>query len=80
MSIMIGIDPHRATHTAVAVDGNEQTLDEFTLGSSRVRVLGSVGRRRTARTTPARSRSRRCDPIGSPWWLPMIIPRYCVCW
>ena len=31
---MIGIDPHKATHTAVAVDDDEQVIDEFTLGSS----------------------------------------------
>ena len=35
MMIMIGIDPHKATHTAVAIDSNEQVLDEFTLRSSR---------------------------------------------
>jgi hypothetical protein len=31
---MIGIDPHKATHTAVAVDDDENVLDEFTLRSS----------------------------------------------
>jgi transposase len=31
---MIGIDPHKATHTAVAVDDDENVIDEFTLGSS----------------------------------------------
>lgn len=34
MTIMIGIDPHKATHTAVAIDDNETVLDEFTLGAS----------------------------------------------
>ena len=29
MTIMIGIDPHKATHTAVAVDENEVVLGEF---------------------------------------------------
>jgi len=28
---MIGIDPHKATHTAVAIDDNEVVLDEFRL-------------------------------------------------
>jgi len=28
---VIGIDPHKATHTAVAIDDNEQVLDEFKL-------------------------------------------------
>jgi transposase len=31
---MIGIDPHKATHTAVAVDDDENVIDELTLGSS----------------------------------------------
>lgn len=34
MTVMIGIDPHKATHTAVAVDNNEVVLDEFTLRAS----------------------------------------------
>jgi hypothetical protein len=28
---MIGIDPHKATHTAVAIDDDEVVLDEFRL-------------------------------------------------
>ncbi len=28
---MIGIDPHKATHTAVAIDDDENVIDEFTL-------------------------------------------------
>jgi hypothetical protein len=28
---MIGIDPHKATHTAVGVDHDENVIDEFTL-------------------------------------------------
>ncbi len=31
---MIGIDPHKATHTAVAIDGNEHVVDEFQLRAS----------------------------------------------
>lgn len=31
---MIGIDPHKATHTAVAVDDGEQVVGEFTLEAS----------------------------------------------
>ncbi len=34
MTIMIGIDPHKATHTAVAVDDNEAVLDELKLRAS----------------------------------------------
>ena len=35
---MIGIDPHKATHTAVAVDDNEVVLDEFKVRASMVQV------------------------------------------
>ena len=31
---MIGIDPHKATHTAVAVDRDERVIGEFTLEAS----------------------------------------------
>lgn len=31
---MIGIDPHKATHTAVAIDDDENVLDEFELRAS----------------------------------------------
>jgi transposase len=33
MTIMIGIDPHKASHTAVAIDGNEVVLDEVRVRS-----------------------------------------------
>jgi hypothetical protein len=36
MTIMIGIDPHKATHTAVAVDDDENVLDEFKVRASGV--------------------------------------------
>lgn len=38
MTIMIGIDPHKATHTAVAIDGDERVLDEYTLRASSVQA------------------------------------------
>ena len=31
MVTTIGIDPHKATHTAVAIDDNEIVLGEFTI-------------------------------------------------
>ncbi|MGB5169043.1 MAG: transposase [Acidimicrobiia bacterium] len=31
MVTTIGIDPHKATHTAVAIDGDETVLAEFTI-------------------------------------------------
>jgi hypothetical protein len=38
MTIMIGIDPHKATHTAVAFDSEEQVLGEFTLRASKAQT------------------------------------------
>jgi transposase len=35
---MIGIDPHKATHTAVAVDDDEKVIGEVTLGASSSQV------------------------------------------
>lgn len=35
---MIGIDPHRQSHTAVAIDDDEVVLDEFALRASSVQV------------------------------------------
>lgn len=40
---MIGIDPHKATHTAVAVDDNEQVIGEFTLDASTGQVERLTG-------------------------------------
>lgn len=34
MKVMIGIDPHKATHTAVAIDDSEVVLGELTLRAS----------------------------------------------
>lgn len=38
MTTMIGIDPHKATHTAVAINSDEQVLDEFTLQASKAQT------------------------------------------
>lgn len=34
MTVMIGIDPHKATHTAVAIDGDERVLGELQVRAS----------------------------------------------
>jgi len=36
--VLIGIDPHKATHTAVAVDTDETALDELTVKADRHQV------------------------------------------
>jgi len=40
---MIGIDPHKATHTAVAIDDDENVIGEFTLDASRGQVERLTG-------------------------------------
>src|SRR6476659_218062 len=38
MTVMIGIDPHKATHTAVAIDGDERPLARLRLTADRVQT------------------------------------------
>ena len=38
MTIMIGIDPHKASHTAVAIDGDELVVDEYRLRASKTQA------------------------------------------
>ena len=38
MSVMIGIDPHKAAHAAVAIDGGEDELARVRVRASRVQV------------------------------------------
>ncbi len=39
MTIIIGIDPHKATHTAVAIDETEQALAELQLAADRCQTM-----------------------------------------
>ncbi len=48
--VMIGVDPHKGSHTAVVVDGDERELDELRLRSSSQAVRCVVG---LGRTVPA---------------------------
>ncbi|WP_426573843.1 IS110 family transposase [Aquihabitans sp. McL0605] len=38
MQVIIGVDPHKATHTAVAIDTNEQELDHKKVRAARTQV------------------------------------------
>jgi transposase len=40
--VMIGIDPYKATHTPVAIDDDENVIDEFTLRASKKRIAQAV--------------------------------------
>ncbi len=43
MPVMIGVDPHKASHTAVAIDESEQTLSELTIRASSTQVQRLLG-------------------------------------
>ena len=56
MSVIIGIDPHKSTHTAVAIDRDEHPLARLQVAADRARPSGCWrGRHRSARTGPGRS-------------------------
>ena len=38
MQVMIGVDPHKASHTAVAIDSDEDQLDSKKVRASRSQV------------------------------------------
>ena len=42
MVTTIGIDPHEATHTAVAIDGSEMVLGEITVAADRSQAMKLV--------------------------------------
>ncbi len=47
MSVLIGIDPHKRSHAAVAVNGDEQVVGELDVRASRRQIqelLGWAGR------------------------------------
>ena len=56
-AVMIGVDPHKASHTAVAISASEEPLSELRVRASAVQVerllvwaaadLGDRGRRHT---------------------------------
>ena len=81
MAVMIGIDPHKASHTAVALDEDEQFLGELRVRSAVNQVerllgvgisvhetdVGDRGRRRTRLSVrPAARRRRRAGRRRAP--------------
>ena len=60
MTIMIGIGPHKATDTAVAIDNKEVVLGEFTLGGSKAQARDSATRLASSRIGGGRS----SQPMG----------------
>ena len=72
MAVMIGVDPHKRSHTAVAIDGDEVELDAIEVRASAVRSsellawaaalrrAGVGGRGRGWRRLSAGAAARRC--------------------
>ena len=56
MTVIIGVDPHKSTHTVVAIDRDERPLAGVQLVAEGVRPSGCwPGRNRWARSGPGRS-------------------------
>lgn len=64
MTVMIGVDPHKGSHTAVVVDSGERSLDEL---------------RRASVSWMCRSPSRRCVSQAQRRCPSRIMPRLCCC-
>jgi hypothetical protein len=43
MTVIIGVDPHKSTHTAVAIDGDEQPLARGATGGGPLSDPAAVG-------------------------------------
>ena len=76
-SVMIGIDPHKGSHTAVALDAREQRLGQLRVRASGGRSTGCWSGPGDGRDGPGRSRA----PVG--WdccWLNSSSPLGHTCW
>ncbi len=43
MNVMIGVDPHKASHTTVAIDDDEQVLDQIRVRATRSQATELAG-------------------------------------
>src|SRR5260370_5849999 len=72
MAVMIGVDPHKGSHTAVAVDETEQSLGELRVRSGPAqldRLLGWAGRF-PERTWAVENATGLATWWPSSWWRP----------
>ena len=90
MTVIIGVDPHKATHTAVAIDRDERPLARLQLVADRCQIRAAVGLGGTVgRNGPGRSSRPRgwanCWPSSSRAGEHVVTcrrrcPRGCGCW
>jgi hypothetical protein len=62
--VLLGVDPHKDTHTVVAVDHAGRQLDQTTVAARTPTTVS--GRWRTAATSPG-GWNATCWPLGSGW-------------
>lgn len=56
MTVMIGVDPHKASHTAVAIGADEAVLGQLRVRAAPLRRNGRWSGRRHGRSGPGQSR------------------------
>ena len=77
VAVMIGIDPHKASHTAVAIDLAEVPLGQLQVRACAAQAEGLLGGRGPGRSAPGRSKA----PAG--WvicWPSSCSRRVSGCW
>jgi hypothetical protein len=58
-AVMIGVDPHKASHTAVAINAAEEVLGELRVRASAAQAQRLLRGRWPGRSGPGRSRAPR---------------------
>ncbi len=66
MSITIGIDPHKATHTAVAVDTKEAVVGEHKIRASATQAAALIDWARASKRGPGRWSQRPASVTSWP--------------
>ena len=69
MTVIIGVDPHKATHTAVEISDDEEALDEITV---RATSKQTEQLRKWAANLSSRALSTRCSETCLVQYSPLI--------
>ena len=64
-AVMIGVDPHKGSHTAVAITTAEQAVGELRVRASQAQAEQLLGGRRRGRSGPGPSRAPAAWPPGT---------------
>jgi len=90
MAVMLGVDPHKRSHTAVAIDGEDVELDAIECVRRRARSRSCSrgrpasrsgrGRSRVLAVSAICSRSSSSGRVNVSWMCPRHWRRGCGCW